>query len=424
MAIPRISLPLSYADLVGILLRLPIGRHRDGATVVHLFEQAFAEHYRRGGAVTFCKARMAFYHLLQALDLPAGAEVIMSPLHVADFVNIIRLAGFRPVLVDLEADSFCIDLADLRRKAGPTTGAILITHLSGHAHDMEAVAAIASEVDAVLLEDCSQAFGASFRGRVLGSFGQATIYSLSLLKSVCTLNGGVVLSDDATLLSRLRTLQAEQTPPLLLPLAVEAIKNLVIKIALSRTLFSVLVLPLLRLTAASGDRFSHYQKTNKTVELRQSLPPAFLTAFSWQQAWLGLRQLQSLDRREATRIAAARLLREHIADSKVVRRPVLKEGSDNSWWLFPLLVRKPGKMKAALARRGVDSAPMLLSFIPGEDAFAELGLDACPNAQRLHAETLFVPVYHDIDDEDVRTVWETIAEGQREISNDGLGCEH
>lgn len=408
-AYPRIALPLGAGELAAVLWRLLTGPRADPSGAVGRFEATFAGHYRRRGAVAFCKARMAFYHVLRALDLPAGAEVVMSPLHVADYVNIIRLAGFKPVLVDLQPDGFCLDLDDLRRKTGPATGAILVTHLSGYAHDMDAIAALAAEKGAVLLEDCSQAFSASFGGRPLGSFGCAAIYSLSLLKSICTLTGGVVVSDDDRLLERLRAVQRELAPPLRGPLIAEAVKNLVIKLALLRPLFSLVVLPLLRLTATRGDRLSQFQKANKTVDLRERLPPQFLTAFSWQQALLGLGQWRSFAARESARIAAAQALYAAIPDSEEIRCPSLTPGGGNTWWLFPLLVRQPARVKAELARRGVDSAQMLLSCIPDEPAFADLGLDRCPNAKRLHERTLFVPMYHGLAPEDIRRIGEAVA---------------
>lgn len=406
MAIPRLSIPLSYNDILAVL-----GERT--AVPVPSFEDAFARRYGVARAVAFCRCRMAFYHLLRALDLPAGSEVLMGALHVADFVNIIRLAGFTPVIVDLEPDGFRLDQADLEHKMSPRAAVLLATHLSGYMDDMPRLAALCQARNVVLVEDCSQAFAAGLDGRRAGQFGHAAIFSMSLLKSVCTLNGGMVISQDAGLMARLRAAADAMAPAGRGALAAEAMKNFIVKTATAPLPFSLVTMPLLRATTKGGDWFSRYQKTNKTVELRDALPPAFLERFSPAQAGLGLRTLARLDAGEDKRRGNGRLLYSLIAGDHRVRLPPATTGADNGFWLFPLIVEEPERLKRFLARRGIDASRMLLSAVSREDSFRHLDFTA-PQAERTRDHTLFIPCYPSLDEADIRAIAAAVAEFQQE----------
>lgn len=399
MALARLHLPLSLGQILAFLFRLVLpGLGPDG--MIARFEKGFAARFGRKNAIAFCRARTGFYHLLQCLDLAKGSEIIISGLHVADFVNMILLAGFKPVVVDMETDGFGIDMADLEAKTTPRSAALLVTPLSGHCLNMRDLADFAAKRGLVLIEDCSQAFSASLDGKPVGSFGRAALYSLSLLKSISTIRGGMVTTDDAALAAKLRA-RAQMAGAYSRPsLAMEAVKQAIIAIATWRPIFSLLVLPLLRLTSSLGDLFGRFQKSNKTVILRSSMPPSLLEAFSWQQAVLGLQQLASFDSREAKRVRLAIRLRAQIRPDARISLPCLVEGSRNSWWLFPLLVENAAALRSFLAKQGIDSAPMLLSAISSEPAFAEMGFTA-PMAERLRARTVFVPLHDAMDEEDV-----------------------
>lgn len=409
-AIPRLAIPLSTGALAGMLARLAGGVGR--ADDVAAFEHAFAARYGRPDAVAFCRARMGLYHLLRNLGLSDGAEVLIGAIHVADFVNIIRLAGFTPVVVDLEPDGFRLDPGDVERKLTARSAVLIATHLSGYVHDLAALRRLCDARGMVLIEDCSQAFAVTFRDRPAGLWGHAAVFSLSLLKSVCALNGGMVIAEDAALVARLRRAAAEQGPARRGGLAAEAVRNLVIKATTQPTVFSLAVLPLLRLTAATGDGFSRYQKTNKTVALRRALPPAFCERFTGAQARLGLALLADLDSREARRKANGRLLRAWIHEDAAVRLPPHCDDGEPGYWLFPLVVAEPARLKAFLAARGIDSSPMLLAALSAEEAFRDLGFTA-PNAERTRAHTLFVPMYPGLDEARVRRIADAIAAFQR-----------
>jgi perosamine synthetase len=404
MAIPRLQITSGFGELLGFLVDLIRPGNPERMAMIGALEAAFTARYDAVGTLSFCRARMAFYHVLRALDVPLGSEVIISAIHVADFVNMIRLAGLTPVVADLGEGGFLVERDRLAAMITPRTRVVLVTHLSGYAHDMAPLAQMLAERDIHLIEDCSQAFAAFSDTRRLGTFGTAAIFSLSLLKSVCTVMGGVAVVHDQALLDRLRHQTANLGRPARAVLAAEAIKHAIIKIAVWRPLFSALVFPLLRLLPGP-DRFSGYQKHNKTVVLRARLPEIFLTRFSWQQARLGLRQWTSLESREARRRALGERLYETLSGQNGAgyRLPKRVHATGNTYWLFPILCDEPQRFKKALATQGIDSSPMLLSVLAREAEFQALGF-ASPNAEQAHDATLFVPMYPGLTDADLERV--------------------
>ncbi|MGN7612354.1 aminotransferase class I/II-fold pyridoxal phosphate-dependent enzyme [Magnetococcales bacterium HHB-1] len=427
MAIPRLSLTLSFKELLLILLRLLRLRPAGDVSSLERFEQQFAKRYQMKQGVYFCKARMAFYHLIRALKLPPGSEVVISSIHVADFINMIRLAGAKPVVVDLQPNSYFIDYQALEKALNEKTGLVLITHLSGYVTDMERIVEITSRHNVPLAEDCSQAFSATFKGKPLGTFGIAGIFSLSLLKSVCTLNGGMLITSRAELDAELRRVARAQPKPGRWPLIQETIKNLIIKTATLRFPFSVVVLPLLRLLMRirphkdHPDQFSKYQKSNKSVIKRAELPADFLTGVLPEQALLGLSQLESLVEREKRRIALGEQLYDMLSvctPEQGVWLPERTTEAQNTFWLFPVQTSYPHALMSHLAANGIDSSRMLLSLLSQEEAFQTLKIST-PQAQEIHARTLFIPLYWNLSSAEVTRIGEAILSFDAGAQNGG-----
>lgn len=395
-AIPRIRPTIPLKDILLFIGNMFKSRNiADQARIVEEFEKAFAARYNMPQGIAVSRARMAFYYLLKNMKLKAGGEVMISGIHVADFINIIRLAGFVPVVFDLKKDSYLLDINDLERKINSRTVAMLITHLFGYSNDMAAIADIARKHNVPFIEDCSQAVSSCYGGKPLGTFGEAAIYSLSLLKPVCTINGGMIISANQQLLADIRN-DIRNLPAMTMvgPLA-EAFKNLVLKTITRQNLFTFVTFPLIKLTIWKDDYLAKYQKTNKTVSLRASLPKTFLEKFSWQQAILGLSQLRSLKQREDKRIENGLYLYQNINNGHVTKPQTVNNQSENTFWLFPVQVDKSSQFRNYLAKHNIDCSKMLLSCVCEEEAFKSFRFD-CPQAQDIKAKTIFIPGYMDL----------------------------
>ncbi|MBF0465626.1 MAG: DegT/DnrJ/EryC1/StrS aminotransferase family protein, partial [Nitrospirae bacterium] len=352
----------------------------------------FAERYGLPRGVATSRARMALYYLLKNMGLKPNGEVLISAIHVADFINIIALAGFKPVVVDLAHNSYNVDCDDLERKITKNSVLFLMTYLSGYVPDMERIVEISQKYKLPFIEDCSQALDSYYKGQRLGTFGVAAIFSLSLFKSVTTLFGGMLISRNETLLSDIRQDVKSLKPPPKQLLVNEAIKNVVLKIVISNPLFSAVVFPLMRWTLPVADYFSKYQKSNKQVFLRDKIPDEFLVQYTWQQAITGLSQLKTLDKRERKRKENALYLYDNIVSDRNVAVPALVKDSENSFWLFPVIVNSPNEFRAFLAKTAIDSSKFLLSLLCEEKVFSHFKFNS-DNARELKQKTVFVPMY-------------------------------
>jgi len=158
-------------------------------------------------AVLTSSATAALWLSLRALGVKAGDEVLV-PSHTAfPTVEAICAAEATPVLVDADA-FYTLDPADAEAKATPRTVGILPVHLYGQPVDLDAVQGLASRLGLWLLEDCAQAQGAEWKGRPVGSFGRAGVFSFYPSKNLPGMgDGGAVLTSDDEVMARCRRLR-------------------------------------------------------------------------------------------------------------------------------------------------------------------------------------------------------------------------
>jgi dTDP-4-amino-4,6-dideoxygalactose transaminase len=146
---------------------------------------------------------------LRALGIGPGDEVITSPFTYFATAEAVSLIGAKPVFADIRPDLFTLDPARIEERITPRTRAIIPVHLFGHPADMQAISAVAERHDLRILEDTAQAFGASDRGRKLGSLGNVGAFSFYPTKNLGAFgDAGMLATDDdavAECARRLRT---------------------------------------------------------------------------------------------------------------------------------------------------------------------------------------------------------------------------
>jgi CDP-6-deoxy-D-xylo-4-hexulose-3-dehydrase len=170
---------------------LRIGRH------VAAMEQRVAELFGKAGGVMCNSGSSALYLAVELLALPPGSEVITSPLTFStDLAPLVR-AGLVPVFVDVEPDTFNVDVTGIEAMIGPDTRAILLPNLAGNAPDWDRVREIADRHGLLVVEDSCDALGARLRGTPTGTRSDISVTSFALSHIItCAGNGGMVLLDD------------------------------------------------------------------------------------------------------------------------------------------------------------------------------------------------------------------------------------
>lgn len=163
--------------------------------MVDQLEQQFSNYHQVPYALGVNSGTSALHIALAAAGIGPGDEVLLPGyLWVSCISAIVRL-GAIPKLVDIDT-TFCMDPQDLKNKISEPSKAILYVHMSGTSGDIKAITEIARDNHLFLLEDCAQAAGANFRGKPLGSFGNAAIFSFQLNKNMTSGEGGMILCQD------------------------------------------------------------------------------------------------------------------------------------------------------------------------------------------------------------------------------------
>lgn len=162
------------------------------------FEAALAAYVGSGRQVRVMTSATAGLEMaLTVAGVGPGDEVIVPAMSFAASANVVERVGATPVFVDIELRSRNIDVARIEAAIGPKTRAIMPVHFSGLAADMDAILAIAAMHGLRVVEDAAHAIGTRYRGRLIGSFGDLTVFSFHPNKNMTSIEGGAIATADA-----------------------------------------------------------------------------------------------------------------------------------------------------------------------------------------------------------------------------------
>ncbi|HDP34849.1 MAG TPA: DegT/DnrJ/EryC1/StrS family aminotransferase [Candidatus Hydrogenedentes bacterium] len=173
-----------------------------GTPVVRDFEQRWAAWIGSRFAVTVMNGTSALYSAYFGLGVGPGDEVICPVNTWICTIAPAMLLGAKPVFCDVDPESLLIDPDDARRRITPNTRCIVPVHLWGNVCDMDAALALGREQGIPILEDCSHAHGAKYKGRMCGSLGAAGCWSFQGSKPISAGEGGILTTDDVDLFER------------------------------------------------------------------------------------------------------------------------------------------------------------------------------------------------------------------------------
>lgn len=156
-------------------------------------------------AVSSCTT--ALHLSLVALGIAPGDEVLVPDFTFPATANVVVQQGARPVLVDVRADTFCLDVADLAGRITSRSRAIIPVHAFGLSADMDAVLALAREYNLAVVEDAACALGSRYHGRACGTLGDLGCFSFHPRKSITTAEGGLIATNRDDLADRIAVLR-------------------------------------------------------------------------------------------------------------------------------------------------------------------------------------------------------------------------
>ncbi|MEZ4699381.1 MAG: DegT/DnrJ/EryC1/StrS family aminotransferase [Rhodothermales bacterium] len=165
-------------------------------------------------AVAVSSGTAALHLIVRGLGLEAGDEVVTTPYSFVASSNCLLYEGVTPRFVDIDPDTYGIDVDQIEAAITPATRAILAVDVFGQPADWPALEALAARHDLLLIDDACEAPGASIGGRRIGAWGHAAAFGFYPNKPVTTGEGGCIATDDAALAEACRSMcnQGRRTP--------------------------------------------------------------------------------------------------------------------------------------------------------------------------------------------------------------------
>lgn len=321
------------------------------------FEQKFSEYCGTSYAIGVGNGLEALVLALKALGIGTGDEVIVPSNTFIATSLAVTYVGANPVFVEPDIRTFNINPALIEAAITDKTRAIMPVHLYGQACDMDAIMEIAKRHDLRVIEDCAQAHGATYKGRRVGSFGDAAGFSFYPGKNLGALgDAGAVVTNNKELADKIRALG----------------------------------------NYGSDYKYHHIYKGNNSR--LDELQAAFL-----------LVKLASLDRMNEARRAIAKRYSEEITNPKVIVPFVAKECVP-VWHIYGIRSDSRDELEKYLSDRGIGTNKHYPIPIHLQECYKDLGLPkgALPIAEKLSATELSLPMYYGMKDEEITYVIDAI----------------
>lgn len=317
------------------------------------FEHAFAEYCGVSCCVGCGNGLDALMLSLKALGIGQGDEVIVPSNTFIATALAVSYVGATPVFVEPRIETFNIDPDLIEGAVTARTKAIMPVHLYGQPAEMDAIMAVARNYGLMVVEDCAQAHGARYKGRRVGSFGDAAGFSFYPGKNLGALgDAGAVTTDDESLAARVRALG----------------------------------------NYGSDRKYHHiYQGNNSRLD---ELQAAFLAA-----------KLPALDRMNAERRRIARRYLGEISNPKVAL-PTVVEETECVWHIFAVRCKERDALDAHLSGLGVQTNRHYPTPMHLQGVYASLHIPegSLPIAEKISATELSLPIYYGMTEHQVDRV--------------------
>lgn len=171
------------------------------------FENRFADYVGADHAVALNSATAALHLAMEVFGISSGDEVLVPAISFVSTAHAVIYNQAKPVFVDVESDTLCMDIEDMKHKISERTKAIVPVHYGGYPCDLDAIMDVAERVGAVVIEDAAHACGSEYKGEKIGAISDATCFSFHAVKNLAVGDGGMITLNDQSKDEMLRKLR-------------------------------------------------------------------------------------------------------------------------------------------------------------------------------------------------------------------------
>ncbi len=358
MSVPMVDLKLQYAsiqkEINQAVLGVLQGAHFILGSEGKSLENEIAAYHGVKHAVAVASGTDALHLALRAAGIKQGDEVITTPFTFIATAEAISYIGAKPVFVDIDPDSFNMDIARIEPAITSRTKAIIPVHLYGQPVEMNGMMTLAKKYSLKVIEDCAQSFGAEFNGRKTGTFGDLGCFSFFPSKNLGGYgDGGMVITDDDVLAERLQSLRNH------------------------------------------GSKVRYYHDEIGYNSRLDEIQAAIVRV-----------KFRHIDDYNAKRRSNALLYSKHLVDSGI-KTPSEQIGSKHVYHQYTIRIKNRDTVKQKLDAGGVTSS-MIYYPVPLhlQKAYQDLGMTqgSLPQAEQIAQEVLSLPMYPELTEAQVRLI--------------------
>ena len=376
--------------------RLFSGRNILSGPSIKKFEDELRNYIGVDYAVAVSSARYGLYLILKSLPIRKGVDEVILPAYMPVIVaKVAVLCGLKPVFVDVDPETLNMDPDDVERKITKNTKAIIMVHLYGVPCDIDRIVSIARKHNLFLIEDASQALGAFYKGKRVGSFGDATVFSFNFQKNLTTCGGGVVLTNNKVLYDKIRENINHLPYPSRIELIYRVVRILTDWVLTHPVFFTYFTYPFLRLLVAtrlvtlreiSDYSFRSVVPLHKMAKMREEeFVEMFGKRFTNIQAEIGLQQLKNYDERLKRGSENIEMLEDFIGKKRVLPKDVVP-----AYFLYYMFVDNVEMVLKHFFKHGILICGTHYPILPDLDMFSKYSCD-CPATRDNAKKVIYLP---------------------------------
>lgn len=355
-------------DDIETIINVLKGEYLTSGPKIEQFEKKFANYVGAEYAVAISSGTSALHAACYAAGIGKGDEVITTPITFAASANCILYCDGIPVFADVDFESYNISPKEIEKRITSKTKAIIPVHFTGQPCDIDEIHKIAKNYNLIVIEDAAHALGAKYKGKILGSLSDMTIFSFHPVKHITTGEGGMITTNDYKLYKKLVLFRNH---------CITREKKLLYN-------------------TEEGDWY--YEQLDLGYNYR-------ITDI---QCALGISQLDKLDKFIARRREIAEMYNKALSNIDGVIIPYQKKWANSSWHLYVIQIElekfKVGRKEIFQALRA-ENIGVNVHYIPVyyHPYYQNLGYKKglCPNAEKLYERFITIPLYPKMTDRDV-----------------------